>query len=93
MRGRSLKSGQSISTHHPIPHRLITMRGGPGMRSRDACTTLCGACYHADMALSDPERQWPVRLMLVLVFVAIAMISFAAGWLVGAVLTEHVRLI
>jgi hypothetical protein len=45
------------------------------------------------MALSDPEQQWPVRLMLVLVFVAIAMISFAAGWLVGTVLTEHVRLI
>ena len=45
------------------------------------------------MALSDPERQWPVRLMLVLVFVAIAIISFATGWLVGTVLTEHVRLI
>jgi hypothetical protein len=30
--------------------------------------------------------------MLVLVFVAIAMI-LATGWLVGTVLTEHVRLI
>jgi hypothetical protein len=26
-------------------------------------------------------------------FVAIAVVSFAAGWLVGTVLTEHVRLI
>jgi hypothetical protein len=32
-------------------------------------------------------------LMLVLGFVAIAVVSFAAGWLVGAVLTEHVRFI
>jgi hypothetical protein len=32
-------------------------------------------------------------LMLVLGFVAIAIVSFAAGWFVGIVLTEHVRLI
>jgi hypothetical protein len=30
-------------------------------------------------------------LMLVLGFVAIVVVSFAAGWLVGTVLTEHVR--
>jgi uncharacterized membrane protein (DUF485 family) len=32
-------------------------------------------------------------LMLVLGFVAIVVVSFAAGWLVGTVLTEHVRFI
>jgi hypothetical protein len=30
-------------------------------------------------------------LMLVLGFAAIAVVSFAAGWLVGTMLTEHVR--
>jgi hypothetical protein len=29
--------------------------------------------------------------MLVLRFAAIAVVSFAAGWLVGAILIEHVR--
>jgi hypothetical protein len=32
-------------------------------------------------------------LMVVFGFVAIAAVSFAAGWLVGTVLTEHDRLI
>jgi hypothetical protein len=32
-------------------------------------------------------------LMRVLGFVTIAAVSFAAGWFVGTVLTEHVRLI
>jgi hypothetical protein len=45
------------------------------------------------MALSDPQQHWPARVMLVLGFVAIAVVSFAAGWFVGIVLTEHVRLI
>jgi hypothetical protein len=30
-------------------------------------------------------------LMLVLGFTAIAVVSFAAGWLFGTMLTEHVR--
>jgi hypothetical protein len=32
-------------------------------------------------------------LVFVLGFVAIAMVSFGAGWLVGTLLREHVRLI
>jgi hypothetical protein len=32
-------------------------------------------------------------LKLALGFVAIAVVSFAAGWLVGTMLTEHVRFI
>jgi hypothetical protein len=31
------------------------------------------------------------RAILVLGFVAIAAVSFVAGWLVGTVLTEHIR--
>jgi hypothetical protein len=49
-------------------------------------------------AFPGPDaRSWPYpskdALMLVLGFVAIAAVSFAAGWFVGTVLTEHVRLI
>jgi hypothetical protein len=49
-------------------------------------------------AFPGPDaRSWryPPKdaLMLVLGFVAIAAVSFAAGWFVGTVLTEHVRLI
>jgi uncharacterized membrane protein (DUF485 family) len=45
------------------------------------------------MAVSDPQQHWPGRVMLVLGFVAIAVVSFAAGWLAGTLLTAHVRLI
>ena len=60
-------------------------------RSESAFTELHGACYHTGMALSDPQQRWPARAILVLGFVAIAAVSFAAGWLVGTELTEHIR--
>jgi putative Mn2+ efflux pump MntP len=51
----------------------------------------------ANLFLGPDARSWryPPKdaLMLVLGFVAIAAVSCAAGWFVGTVLTEHVRLI
>jgi hypothetical protein len=40
-----------------------------------------------------PKATMAHALMRVLGFVTIAAVSFAAGWFVGTVLTEHVRLI
>jgi hypothetical protein len=40
-----------------------------------------------------PKAIMVHALMLVLGFMAIAAVSFTAGWLVGTMLTEHVRLI
>jgi hypothetical protein len=44
------------------------------------------------MAPSNPQHL-RARMMLVLGFVGIALLSFAAGWLTGTMLIEHVRLI
>jgi hypothetical protein len=50
-------------------------------------------CEAAASAGYPPGVTMAHALMLVLGFVAIAVVSFAAGWLVDTVLTEHVRLI
>jgi hypothetical protein len=47
-----------------------------------------GLCYHAGMSLFDPQQRWPERVMLVFGFVGIAVVSFAAGWLVGTTLKQ-----
>jgi hypothetical protein len=38
------------------------------------------------MSLFDPQQRWPERVMLVFGFVGIAVVAFAAGWLVGTTL-------
>jgi hypothetical protein len=41
------------------------------------------AWHDASMSLFDPQQRWPERVMLVFGFVGIAVVAFAAGWLVG----------
>jgi hypothetical protein len=43
-------------------------------------------CYPAGLSLFDPQQRWPERVMLVFGFVGIAVVAFAAGWLVGTAL-------
>jgi hypothetical protein len=38
------------------------------------------------MTLFDPQQRWPERVTLVFGFVGIAVVAFAAGWLVGTTL-------
>jgi len=38
------------------------------------------------MSLVDPPHPWLARVMLVFGFVGIAVVAFAAGWLVGTTL-------
>jgi hypothetical protein len=38
------------------------------------------------MSLLDPENPWLARMMLAFGFVGIAVVAFAAGWLVGTTL-------
>jgi hypothetical protein len=40
----------------------------------------------AAMSLFDPQRPWRTYIMLAFGFVAIAVVAFAAGWLVGTTL-------
>jgi hypothetical protein len=35
------------------------------------------------MSLFDSQQRWPERVMLVFGFVGIAVVAFAAGWLIG----------
>jgi hypothetical protein len=37
------------------------------------------------MTLFDPEHPWLARVTLAFAFVGIAVVAFAAGWLVGTV--------
>jgi hypothetical protein len=61
-------------------------------RNKGACIALLGLCYRAGMAPPNPQHL-RARMMPVLGFVGIAIVSFAAGWLAGTMLIGHVRLI